>query len=106
MKTLKKHILQINPKYMKFGTANWYKHSDHLSKYYRFTDDTTTQLKNLDIPTIKACYALKNIYSGSYVPMLGNLIRIKDVPKVKEYFTTKNFKNNPLASFVYTPSIL
>lgn len=94
MKTLKKHILKINPKYMAYGTANWYKQSDYLSKYYCFTEATVTQLRKLNIPTIKATYGLNNAYGSHYFPMTGNLIRKKDTEKVQEYFNGRNLKRN------------
>lgn len=53
MKTLKKNILPINPKYMDYGRANWYKQSQHLSKYYCFTDASVTQLRKLKYLPLK-----------------------------------------------------
>lgn len=85
MKTLKKHILPINPKFMAYGTANWRQNKKHLSKHYCFTDATVSQLRKLNVATIKACYDLDNPISRLWVPLLGNLIRIKDYHKVEEY---------------------
>lgn len=105
MKTLKKHKLKINEKFMYNSTVSLYKFSEQLEKKYCFTEATTAQLRKLDIPTTKACYGLNNAYGGHYFGMFGNLIRKKDVVKLEAYFATKKLKRNVDCGFAYVAKI-
>jgi len=85
MKALKKNQLTINEKYMAFGRANWYKHSNHLKKYYCYTPATVSQLRKLNVPSVKATWDLYNAYGSHWFPEIVNIIRKKDRDRVNEY---------------------
>jgi len=92
MKILKKHQLKINPKFMAFGRANWYKESFHLKKYYCYTPATVSQLRKLNVPSAKATWDLYNAYGSHWFPEIVNIIRRKDREKVNEYLEQVKLK--------------
>jgi len=82
--------------------ANWYGCAEQMKRYYSLTDATVVQLAKLNIPSIKATYALDNAYGSHYFPMICNMIRNKDVPKIEEYLMSrKNLKRKICAGYQY-----
>jgi hypothetical protein len=56
------------------------------------TSLTKTQLKKLEVPTVKCCTGFVNSYGRHYAPVLENLVSKKDYRKIKKYLETETLE--------------
>jgi hypothetical protein len=76
----------LEPKYVtSYGNADWYGQPEFFEESYAITTATVSQLRKLNIPTIKALTGYDNSYKKYYTPILCNMISKEDEAIVNSY---------------------